>query len=63
MAFIPYFFRGSKARQDKMPSRIPESAPVTFQFFLRKRQNPICRLDCVLAIFIIELIQAKKKQG
>ena len=25
------FLPGSKARQDKMPSRIPESAPVTFE--------------------------------
>ena len=46
-----------------MPSRIPESAPVTFEVLPQKAQNPICRLDCVLAIFIIELIQAKKKQG
>ena len=30
------FLPGSKARQDKMPSRIPESAPVTFEVLPQK---------------------------
>ena len=29
--FHPVFLPGSKVRQDKMPSRIPESAPMTFE--------------------------------
>ena len=34
--FHPVFLPGSKARQDKMPSRIPESAPVTFEVLPQK---------------------------